>query len=86
MFGLGKKNRQIEAQPEPQQWITIGDRVSVDSKFGERTGEVKIIAESPYWAEAQEGIIRVFIVGEGWTDWRLVDEITLISIEGNTAA
>lgn len=89
---------QPEAVPAPVYWITILDEVSVlvndfGGEFapGELIGTVTAIALSPYCLEEQQGIIRLYIEGNGWATWRLLDEIAVVainqtSIEMNTAA
>lgn len=51
-----------------------GSLVTVQTAaHGEQIGAIQVITDSPYYGEA--GIQRAFVVGEGWTDYILVDEL-----------
>lgn len=97
LFNRNKQQKeQPAAQPQQDRWITILDKVSVlrndyGGEFapGELIGTVTAIALSPYWEEAQQGIVRIYVEGKGWGTWRKLDEIAVAinqTAEMNTAA
>lgn len=43
-----------------------------------RTGLVDSVEASPYWPEEQAGVQRAYIVGEGWTDWVLENQVVAV--------
>jgi len=62
----------------PSTLPTYGPGVQVEVEtlcYGKQTGTIQLITDSPYYGEA--GVQRAFVVGEGWTDYILVDELVL---------
>jgi hypothetical protein len=60
--------------------IGPGLTVVVDTLFyGQQIGTIERIGLSPYFPECNEGVQRVYVVGQGWTDYILLEELLLES-------
>lgn len=56
--------------------IGPGTRVIVNTLcYGQQVGTIVRISESPYYGE--KGIQRAFVVGDGWSDYILEDELII---------
>jgi hypothetical protein len=55
-------------------------RIAVDTMFyGQQVGTIQRIGLSPFYPECNEGVQRAYVIGEGWTDYILVEELVLES-------
>lgn len=53
-----------------------GKRVIVNTVcYGQQEGIIINICESPYWGEA--GILRAYVIGNGWSDYIRLSELVL---------
>lgn len=66
----------------PEDFFEVGYGVSVlrdeygnEYQYGERVGTIESIGLSPYWTEAQAGIERAYIVGTGFTEYVLLEDL-----------
>lgn len=66
-------------QEETLETIDEGDVVQTAA---ERVGRVERIAVSPYWPEERDSIRRAYVLPldprEGWADWCLETEVSLL--------
>lgn len=75
-------NLRRKAQPKPQtlpevQIIDVGDLVRRNSDGA--IGVLRRIDLSPYWIEERAGVVRGYVVFEGFTDWCLAEELGLVA-------
>lgn len=58
--------------------IGPGTRVIVNTLcYGQQVGIIQSIGLSPFYPECNEGVQRAFVVGAGWTDYILVEDLFL---------
>lgn len=58
--------------------IGKGTRVIVETLlYGQQVGTIEQIGLSPFYPECNEGVQRAYVVGEGWTDYILVEDLLL---------
>lgn len=78
----------FSTEPEPASILiddgypTIGPgvRVVVDTVcYGQQVGTIDRITLSPYYPECNEGVQRAYVIGDGWSDYILVDDLFLES-------
>lgn len=63
------------ASEAPPPFVLPGDVVALADG---RAGLVDSVDLSPYWPEEQAGVQRAYIVGEGWTDWVLENQVVAV--------
>lgn len=59
----------------PPPFVLPGDVVMLQDG---RAGLVDSVDLSPYWVEEQDGVQRAYIVGDGWTDWVLENQVVAV--------
>lgn len=60
--------------------IGKGTHVVVDTLcYGQQLGVIERIGLSPYYPECNEGVQRAYVIGQGWSDYILVEELFLES-------
>lgn len=60
--------------------IGPGLTVVVDTLFyGQQIGMIERIGLSPFYPECNEGVQRAYVVGQGWTDYILLEDLLLES-------
>lgn len=62
----------------PERVVGVGSRVAVNTLCcGGQIGVIESIGISPYYAEECQRILRAYVVGDGWTDYLLYEEVLL---------